>query len=188
MDLLGYTVFYFINMKASRNEILFEILEVLGIIGVIAVTLIIPNFAVVLKPYMKNKRKFSKGQINKSLYNMEKRGLIKIYKNSIGNTEIKLQPSGKRLYKFSKIKKAKIRIPPKWDGKYRFVIFDISNDNNYVRKIFRGYLKRLGFRQLQKSVWIIPYPCKEEIEIFISYYFLTKYVKLLTVENIDPPL
>jgi DNA-binding transcriptional regulator PaaX len=41
----------------------------------------------------------------------------------------------------------------------------------------------MGFQQLQKSVWIFPYPCRQEIEFTAEFLRVGRHVRL--VEAID---
>jgi DNA-binding transcriptional regulator PaaX len=80
----------------------------------------------------------------------------------------------------------KIDKPKKWDNKWRLVIFDIAQLHSIKRNAFRGKLKELGFRPLQKSVWINPYKCSDEIELLRDFFGLDKKdVRLITAENIE---
>lgn len=57
-----------------------------------------------------------------------------------------------------------LRLPPKpayWDGQWRLVMFDIPESKQLARSIFRRTLKRLGFKYLQRSVWVYPHPCEQ---------------------------
>ncbi len=45
-----------------------------------------------------------------------------------------------------------------WDGKWRFVVFDIPQKEVNFRNIIRRRLKELGFKLLQRSVWFSPLP------------------------------
>jgi len=59
--------------------------------------------------------------------------------------------------------------PKKWDGKWRLIIFDIPAASNVIRDVFRGKLKEFGFCQLQKSTWIYPFECTEEIKLLRDF-------------------
>ena len=75
----------------------------------------------------------------------------------------------------------------KWDGKWRIVIFDISEKQRRGRNLIRRELKWLGFKELQKSVWIFPYDVELELKDLIDV--LTKELKgdirFLTVEKMN---
>ncbi|MFH1749755.1 MAG: hypothetical protein ABH837_02595 [bacterium] len=70
----------------------------------------------------------------------------KFYLTLKGKLELLKASSGKLQYK-----------SPKWDGKWRIIAFDIPETKRNSRKQLREYLFYLGFKQLQKSIWIIPY-------------------------------
>lgn len=57
-----------------------------------------------------------------------------------------------------------------WDKKWRLVIFDIPTYQKNAREALRHKIKEMGFYPLQKSVFITPYPCEDEID-FISSVF-----------------
>lgn len=67
------------------------------------------------------------------------------------------------------INKLTLERPKKWDGKWRIVIFDIPNSSTFVRNVFRRKLKEFGFYPLQKSVWIYPFDCREEISFLREF-------------------
>ena len=83
------------------------------------------------------------------------------------------------------IDKLKIKRPQRWDRKWRIVIFDIAELKKLYREAFRGKLKELGFRPLQKSVWIHPFNCRDEIELLRDFFGLTeKEMRLILAEDI----
>ena len=73
----------------------------------------------------------------------------------------------------------------KWDGKWRFVIFDIPEKKRIARDILRSKLKEIGFIQIQKSVWACPYECEEEIAFISSVYEVERYVNYIVAAKID---
>ena len=81
----------------------------------------------------------------------------------------------------------KINRPKKWDGKYRIIIFDIAQLKKFYREALRGKLKELGFYPLQKSVWIHPFDCRDEIEVLREFFGLDqKEMRLIVSEDIGP--
>jgi len=73
----------------------------------------------------------------------------------------------------------------KWDKKWRLVIFDIAQIKKIYREAFRGKLKDLGFRSLQKSVWVHPYECQVEIELLKDFFGLSdKELRLIVAQSI----
>jgi DNA-binding transcriptional regulator PaaX len=104
-----------------------------------------------------------------------------------GQIYIRLTEKGKKMAGWLQIDALKIKRPKKWDGKWRLVIFDISQLKKFYREAFRGKLKELGFYPLQKSVWIFPFDCKDEIELLRDFFGLSQNeMRLITAQDIGP--
>jgi len=98
---------------------------------------------------------------------------------------ISLSEKGKRMAGRFQIDNLKIKKTKKWDKVWRIVIFDISQLRSLQRNLFRGKLKELGFYLLQKSVWVYPYPCKDEIDLLREFFGLSeKEIRLISSDNI----
>ncbi len=72
----------------------------------------------------------------------------------------------------------------KWDGKWRVVIFDIPGHMERQRHAFRNKIKALGFRMIQRSVFVIPYPCEQELADLCRKLKLSDYVDVILAESI----
>ncbi len=81
-----------------------------------------------------------------------------------------------------------IKKPKTWDRKWRVVIFDIPEQSRKRRNILRAHLQGLDFYELQKSVFVHPYECTDEIEYIIEFYRLRKFVRSLLATSIDNEL
>jgi hypothetical protein len=129
---------------------------------------------------------FSKRSIVNSIAYMKKRKLVKILKDTGGKTVIALTNKGKRHVAEYSLEMMEIKKPQRWDGKWRVLIFDIPSDTKtqqYARDALRNKIKRLGFYQIQKSVWAYPYDCEDEILFIAEMFGVQKYVEVLTVER-----
>jgi len=80
------------------------------------------------------------------------------------------------------------KILPKWDKKWRIVIFDIPEKNRLSRERLRFYLKDIGFKMLQNSNWICPYGDFDEIQNFLKEEKIEKYVILIVSDKISNEL
>ena len=67
--------------------------------------------------------------------------------------------------------------PVHWDGRWRIVFFDIPEKFRERRDAFRNFLKQLGFIEIQKSVWVHPYPCKDQIDFAIEVFEVRVYAR-----------
>jgi len=78
-----------------------------------------------------------------------------------------------------------IKNPKKWDGIWRIVIFDIQENEKTARNALRLKLKELGFYQLQKSVFIHPYPCLNEIQFIEEIFKVGSYINFIEAQKIE---
>ena len=78
-----------------------------------------------------------------------------------------------------------IEIPKKWDKKWRIVIFDVPEKKRNARDALRWEMKKLGFFELQKSVWVFPYDCKDAIDFLVELFEIRNHVRYITVERMS---
>lgn len=71
------------------------------------------------------------------------------------------------------------------DGKWRMLSFDIPERYRNKRNQFRRSIKKLGFKQVQKSLWACPYVKADEVELIYKELMIDKYVAYLLVEKTD---
>ncbi len=72
-----------------------------------------------------------------------------------------------------------------WDGKWRIVSFDIPERFAVMRDRVRSILKRAGFVQLHRSVWIFPHECEELIKLIKDESSLSAYILYGVLERIE---
>ena len=72
-----------------------------------------------------------------------------------------------------------------WDGKWRIVIFDVSERRRTGRDLLRRQLKLLGFIQLQSSVWVSPFDPPPLLRNLLKESQLLTSSRLMTVEKMD---
>lgn len=73
----------------------------------------------------------------------------------------------------------------RWDKKWRVVFFDIPEKRRAERNVLRDKLKELEFREIQKSVFIHPYPCFDEIDFVVEYFQLRNLVRYGEMVNLS---
>ena len=112
----------------------------------------------------KGTEKYSNKQISSALYSVKHQKLIEYVTDKNGKTVVKITKKGKTKLRAFDIELMKIKTPSKWDGKWRLVMFDIPMRFTKGREALRFHLKNLQFLQFQKSAWIYPYPCEDEID------------------------
>lgn len=78
-----------------------------------------------------------------------------------------------------------ISIPKIWDGTWRIIFFDIPEKHKTQRDGFAARIRDLGFAVLQRSVFIHPYPCREEVATLASHFEVDGYVTYIETSYID---
>ncbi len=167
------------------NKIDFKkiILMTVATAGILTVAVLAPNALQVLGPFLKNKKKYNlKYYLNQKTKKLVTDGLLKIDTKD-GKQFISLTEKGERKLQFYKIKEKKKNI--KWDGKWRVVTFDVWERTRSKRDLLRIEIKNFGFVQLQRSVWIYPYPCAEFIELLKTDLSFGKNIRYMVVEKLD---
>lgn len=66
--------------------------------------------------------------------------------------------------------------PAEWGGKWYIITFDIPENLRRKRDAFREKLKKLGFGQLQASVWISPINYLANIESLVKFHKMENWV------------
>jgi CRISPR-associated endonuclease Cas2 len=162
-----------------------DVLIVIGTLGFITLTAGIGNATQLLKytPLFKRK-KIKLYEINKNLKRLMDRGLIE-EKEDKTHKFLKVTPKGQRFLLKYKLEGLIEQKPPKWDRKYRVIIFDISEIRKKTRDKLRRMIKGFGFVCLQDSVWVYPYDCQEIIELLKKYLNLKTEVVYMTVDSIE---
>jgi|GEM_PF-1573683 len=102
-----------------------------------------------------------------------------------GQFEVKITDKGKMEITRKKLDELGIAKPPKWDGKWRMVFFDVDELNKIRRDRLSRWLKKLGLRRMQKSVYVYPYPLEKEISFLREVLGVPHGVKLVTAEKIE---
>ena len=111
--------------------------------------------------------------------NLEKRNLI----SRVDNGRYKFTKKGARWFEASKFKYLELSTG-KWDKKWRVVIFDVPQEMHSQRNWLRKKLKTLGFFMLQKSVFVFPHSCEEELGDICSYLDVSDYVDIIVADSI----
>ncbi|MGZ6004888.1 MAG: hypothetical protein ACXWLH_01930 [Candidatus Saccharimonadales bacterium] len=78
-----------------------------------------------------------------------------------------------------------IEQPTKWDNTWRLVLFDIPQKYKHSRDALSLKIRELGFKPLQKSAWVHPFPCRDEITLVCQTYKIERFVSYLEISHID---
>ena len=115
-------------------------------------------------------------QLYQILKRLQMKDLVKIIKQANNIEKIYLGKKGKKRWLYYQFSNLKLKVPKKWDGKWRLLLFNIPELKKNIRDALRRKLKNLGFLEFQKSVFIYPYPCEDEINFIINFFNIEDYV------------
>ncbi len=163
-----------------------DILMLLGGGAFLAASLIMPGLPIVLKPYLDHKRKneekewekFNLFRLKQVIKRLEKQKDVEI----IGGL-VKITKKGRK--KLLKFDLEQMELKRKTDGKWRLIIYDISNLRKPQRELFRDMLKKLKFLRLQESVYLTPFICEEEIEYLKQIFDIDREVQILKISEME---
>ena len=106
-------------------------------------------------------------------------------KETVDGPVVEITQDGiKRALKY-KLESMKVKSPAKWDGKWRIVIFDVKEEKRYGRDRFRNHLQNLGFYMLNRSVFVHPYPCFDEVEFLRQISSVGREVTYIVAESVE---
>ncbi|HOX41320.1 MAG TPA: hypothetical protein PK263_03950 [bacterium] len=71
------------------------------------------------------------------------------------------------------------------DGRSRFISFDIPERFKSKRNLFRRAIKRMGFKQIQKSLWVCDRNIGDLVELVEREYGVSQYVVYIVAEKTD---
>jgi DNA-binding transcriptional regulator PaaX len=142
----------------------------------------------VLKQMRREWNRINRESLRRAVKSLYKSKLIDMTDGDDGLVKITLTENGKQRALEYNIDEIVIKTPKVWDRKWRIVVFDIPEKFKKTREAMRQHLERLGFYKLQKSVFVLPYECCDEIEFLIEFYSIRSYVRQIVAEKIDNEL
>ncbi len=163
-----------------------DILMLLGAGAFLTASLVMPGLPIAVRPYLDHKRKneekewekFNLFRLKQVIKRLERQKDVEI----IGEA-VKITKKGRQ--KLLKFDLEQMELKRKTDGKWRLIIYDISNLRKPQRELFRDMLKKLQFLRLQESVYLTPFICEEEIEYLRQVFDIDREVQVLKVTGIE---
>lgn len=128
-------------------------------------------------------------QINrKYLYDImrefKRERLVGMKENADGTKTVTLTEKGKKRLITFNIDRLEIPKLKKWDGKWHVVFFDIPEKRKAAREALRLKLADLGFYHWQKSVFVYPYMCRDQIDFIVEFFDIRQFVRYGALSDI----
>ncbi len=163
-----------------------DILQILAAVGTVGLVLAFPPALTGVAALMKLGRgSYSPWGMRRTLKRLKKQKYVTIHESRDGKVTITITKNGMVRALTYELNTLSIQKPTRWDGKWRVVIFDVPEKDKKLRDTFRMRLRQMGLYQLQKSVYVSPYPSFNEIEFLRELYGIAVTVLYLTVEKIE---
>lgn len=176
--------------RISKYAKVKEVLALLGKGAILTAAILAPKSATILSPLIRESsswdewKQFNISYLKRTLKRLEQQKQVEVVEEN-GQRVICLTKNGKRkILKYS-VDTITVEKPKKWDGKWRLVIYDIPSSKRHLSELIKETLKTFGFYQLQKSVYIFPYPCFDQIEFLREYYGLGSNIQYMLVKQIE---
>jgi len=149
-----------------------EIIKCAGLGLLVVASFALPNLPIALQPILKMRG--NKG-FQRLLYKLKNKNIIRL-----GGEKIVLTGRGKKLLNQIYISEISIPKPDEWDGNWHLVAYDIPEIYKKSRNFLRETLIRNEFFQIQKSLWVHPYECAEEMAVICKNLNVLPYVVMMT--------
>ena len=141
-----------------------------------------------LKAIGKGWNEINRQALKNAIADLYKSKFLEERENKDGSLTITLTENGKRKALTYQINEMEIKKAQKWDKKWRIALFDIPEKKKKIREALRHHLKNLNFFEYQKSVFVHPYDCENEIEYIIEFYNIRKHVRFIVADSLDNEL
>lgn len=132
--------------------------------------------------YQFNVPGFTPARLASTFWRLRKKEIVD-YREDDNKIRIVLTEAGKKKILSFKFDDLVITRPKRWDGKWRVVAFDIPEARKKARDALVQKMKDLGLVQFQKSLWLCPYECRDEIDFVAEVFGVGKYVHYLVVDE-----
>ena len=172
--------------RTKKGSLAISILKAIAVTGMVAIAATNPQFGPrLIKELAYQYKKKKDRNAYHSLQYLQSRGYVEFLKTKDGLQKVKITQKGKEIIKQIDIENLQLKKASSWDQRWRVVTFDVPNYKSNNRLAFTEKLKNIGFRMIQKSLWVYPYPCREEIMILRKFYDIEKYVTYLETAMVD---
>lgn len=138
-----------------------------------------------LRAISKEWQEINRQELYRAIRRLYESKLIDYIKHEDGSVEIVLNRGGRKVALRYKLDEMTVPAPKQWDRKWRVVLFDIPEKQKPLRDTLRARLRQLGLLELQKSVFVHPYECRNEIDFVIELYNARRHVRYIEAIHVD---
>lgn len=170
-----------VRKNLDRYPLAKDALSIIAGFGFVSLAMLMPGLAGVIA---KEVRQAERDKFRRRLARWKAQKLVEIEEGPNGPM-VKITENGLKRALQYKLEAMEVKKPKRWDELWRIVIFDVAENKRERRDRFRQYLKQLGFYMLNRSVFIHPYPCFDEIEFLRQITSVGKEVTYIVAKSVE---
>lgn len=172
-----------VSRFGQLQNFLFNALESGG-----ALTLAILTSGGIASNIPKSYRRLTEKQLQKKIFRsvaaLKRRRLVSIYEKD-GQEYMILTSAGKQYTLRFRVQDMTLTPKKTWDGVWHLVMFDIPEKHGKARRALSSKIKNMGALPLQKSVFIYPYPWRDEIDFISEFFHVSSYVRYVEAKKVE---
>jgi len=166
-----------------RGELAKDILRLVAAGVVVGGMAVVAPKTLQLIDYLNPKGRFERNRIWKTIKYLEEKNRIRIEDRGDA-LYVHLTSDGRLKLNEDAIWDMAVKKPYRWDHKWRLVMFDLPVRHNKTRDSFRLKLADIGFKLYQRSVFIYPYECHEEVHAIAQWYGVDEYIRYIVATEV----
>jgi DNA-binding transcriptional regulator PaaX len=167
----------------AKRELTKNILKGLAVGGLIVASFALPGLPQIFSMLGINNSK-DRYRVKRVIKSLEEQKLIDIYEKDDKQT-MKITEKGKQRVLKYKFNEMIIGRPKKWDKHWRIISFDIPEKHKKGRDALTRKLKEMELYPIQKSVFICPFECRDEIDFIGEIFNIRKFIHYFVAKEID---
>lgn len=171
------------DVTRSLTELVIATVELLGAGGLLTIDDLIPGVRQLLRAEGRTR---DVRRVPRAIDRAVHRKLISVQSDSGKPHRVQLSERGRALLAQRLLEGCALDRPRRWDGRWRVLVFDVPEKKRRERDVLRAMLRRLGFRYLQRSVWVYPFDCIEIVHLLRAAHRLSHItVRSITALEIE---
>lgn len=175
------------GLRNKTSEVIDSLLFTVALSGMVGLCIVAPTSLVALeKPLVRLLTSRTKKRDAKRIARyLKQQKLVKVTDNYDGSYQVALGDKG--VARANRVQFERLEIPQRaWDKKWRIIMSDIPEQYKTNRDYISRHLRIIGFMQLQRSVFVYPYPVDDFVALLRELFpEIDRHVIYLTVEDID---
>ena len=142
----------------------------------------------IIRTIKKDFEKINRYALHRTIRNLYRSKLVNVKENADDTVTLVLTDKGRTKALTYNTENIKVPEMKRWDKQWRVVMFDIPERHKKSRDALSGTLKKAGFYKFQKSVFVHPFECKNEVDFVVEFFNLRPYVRYMLASHIDNEL